>query len=362
MNIDMEIEDALSRIRDLWQRTNGKCALSFSGGKDSTVLAELYFMAKKRGYVGEIPLVFADTQVEFEAIKEFVKEFSKTRQEVLFLKPEKPFGRILKEYGKPAMSKVKSDFLSTYQKAVASGKNPLKGKRTSELILGVRTDRDYKPKLDEAGNPLPTRQKLANRHFHFLDASYKISSKCCDFLKKKPFEKYYIENDINGFMTGVRIEEGGVRSEMYKSCTSFKTVGNGSKKRKIVHKMPIFDWTTQVVDAFIEKYNVKLSNAYTEYGLDRTGCIGCPFAKDIQKNLKVLYEYEPHKYQAVQNWLGEVYMDLEIDLPFDESYTNRYERHKKSLHKRRYKMLQKYRPHVAPKWRSLQTQLDLEEE
>jgi len=35
----------------LYNDTNGKCVLSFSGGKDSTVLAELYLMAKELIYV-----------------------------------------------------------------------------------------------------------------------------------------------------------------------------------------------------------------------------------------------------------------------------------------------------------------------
>jgi 3'-phosphoadenosine 5'-phosphosulfate sulfotransferase (PAPS reductase)/FAD synthetase len=62
-NIEMKVETALFRIKDLYDRTEGKCVLSFSGGKDSTIVAHLYMEALNRGLVGDIPFIFADTQV-----------------------------------------------------------------------------------------------------------------------------------------------------------------------------------------------------------------------------------------------------------------------------------------------------------
>ena len=38
--LEMHISDALMRIRRDYERTDGQIYLSFSGGKDSTVLAE----------------------------------------------------------------------------------------------------------------------------------------------------------------------------------------------------------------------------------------------------------------------------------------------------------------------------------
>ena len=343
------IETSIMRIEQLYKETNGKIVLSFSGGKDSTVVAELYLMAKKQGRVGHIPLVFADTQVEYEAIYEFVDWFNKNKQEVIFLKPRKPFSQVLKEYGKPTVSKVKSDFLSTYQSFLRQGKDVLKGKRTSELITGYRThDVTFEPRVDENGKKEVTRQALANKHFQFLypELEYKISSKCCDYLKKYPFEDYYLENDTEGYITGMRKEEGGVRAEMYKKCTSVKKI----KGRNITNLMPIFFWKEEDVDNFIEIYNIKISKAYTKYGLARTGCIGCPFARDITSNLKALYDYEPNKYKAVQKWLGDVYRDLLVELPFDEEYTKKLNDRIPIVKKRRWEMLKKYRPTKAQKW------------
>ena len=358
--LEMKIEDAMFRLKDLYDRTDGKSVISFSGGKDSTVIAELYLMAKEKGLVGHMNLIFADTQIEYDAIYEFVEWYSKNKQEVVYIKPRLPFPMIIKKYGKPAMSKIKSDFLNTYQNTLKKGEDPLKVKRTSELLIGFRTDKEYNIKVDENGKPEKTRQRLANKHMHFVhpENEIKISSMCCELLKKEPFEDYYKTHGIKGYVTGMRKSEGGVREEMYKTCTAHKTIGRGKNKVKLIHKMPLFDWTDKDVDDFIEKYNVKISKAYTEYGLNRTGCVGCPFARDICNNLKVLYNHEPNKYKAVQHWLGDIYKDLEIDLPFDKTYTQLLKERKPIIEQRRYEMVKLYRENVSSKWKPKKTLFD----
>lgn len=340
LTLEMKVEDALFRIKDLYDRTNGKCIISFSGGKDSTVVAELYFMAKARGMIGNIDIVFADTKVEYDAIYDFVEWFNKNKQEVIYIEPTKPFGKVLKEYGLPAMSKMKSELLSTVHRDIH---NPLKTVRGKNL-LGYN---EYKEK---------SHHRLANKHYHFLhpDIEYKISSKCCHFVKKQPFEIYYIKHGIIGYATGIRIEEGGIRALAYQSCTSFKMV----KGVKLVHKLPIFDWLEKDVEEFIDKYNVKISEAYTKYKLDRTGCIGCPFARDIKMNLQVLHKYEPKKYKAVQHWLGIMYIDLDVRLDFDKEYMEKFNKRRLLLEERRYEMLEKYKPQVSNKYKPRPTLFD----
>jgi len=353
LSLELRIEDAIHRIKHLYEYTEGRCVLSFSGGKDSTVVAEIYLMAKERGIIGEIPLIFADTQVEYNAIYEFIEWFSENKQEVIYIKPEKPFSQIMKEYGVPAMSKTKSELIGMHNVIQEQGREPFLVKNTSELVTGFITGKEKEILLDEDMQPKVTRQRLANKNFNLVhpDNEYKVSSKCCDFLKKRPFTKYYQENDIHGYITGMRIEEGGVRAEMYTSCTSFKNIGYRKKKRQVMHKMPLFDWSSKDVDDFIEEYDIKISKAYTEYGLDRTGCIGCPFARDVEQSLKVLYQYEPNKYKAVQKWMGLMYMDLGIKLDFDFEYMFNYNQRREIAGYRRYEMLQKYRPAIAWKWK-----------
>lgn len=332
-NLELRVEDAKSRILSVYERTKGKCFISFSGGKDSTIVAMLYLMLKKEGRVGEIPLVFSDTKVEFDAIYSYIDWFSKNIQEVTYLQIEKPFAKILKEDGKPALSKLKSACLATYQKQLAEG-NPdvFKVARVRNMVEG------------SYGYRVP------NKYFHFLheDFDIRISSKCCDYLKKKPFHKYEIEQGMEGFITGIRSSEGGIRKQQAKTCTTMSRV---TRSKSIIHSMPIHDWEDDIVEEFIKEYKVPLSRAYTEYGLRRTGCVGCPYSTDLGTQLEVLHKHEPNKYKACMRLLGDVYIQQEVQLPFDEEYMARYEEAKMLIAERRHQMLWKHRPRVAHKWR-----------
>lgn len=84
--LELAVEDALFRIKREYERTNGKIYLSFSGGKDSTVLANLIMMAD---LPTKIPFVYSDTGLEFDAIRSFVKMFP--YDNIVILKPDLPF-------------------------------------------------------------------------------------------------------------------------------------------------------------------------------------------------------------------------------------------------------------------------------
>ena len=184
--------------------------------------------------------------------------------------------------------------------------------------------------------------KLANKHMHFLhpNTEFKIANKCCQYMKKYPFEDFAKENDMRGYYSGVRVAEGGVRSKVYKSCVDI-TIKKGQEFYK---SMPIIDWTDEMVDKFIEKYNIEISEAYTKYGCTRTGCSACPFSKNIKHDLKVLWDYEPLKYKAMMKWLKDVYMYQEIECDWDEEYMEEYNRMKPVIEQRRKEMMEKFRP------------------
>lgn len=328
LSLDLAIEDALFRIRREYKRTNGKIYLAFSGGKDSTVLAELIKMAD---LPEKIPFVFANTRIEFDATYAFVKNFP--YENIVITKPRKPFGQILKEYGKPAISKKKSDYLKTYQNHI---ENPLETYRARQLITGEMERK--------GGIPVGVRTKfaLADKHFHFLhpDLGYKVANKCCTYMKKYPFEDYAAENDMAGAFNGMRIAEGGARATAYTSCVHVKNI----KGKEFLMSMPMFDWSDDLVWEFVNKYNIKLSDAYTKYGCERTGCVGCPFAKesDLKKELKAVYEHEPNRYKAAISWLGDVYIDYGIKLEFDENYMEKYKERAARNERFREEMLNKF--------------------
>lgn len=203
--------------------------------------------------------------------------------------------------------------------------------------------------------------KIANKDLHMLhdDFDVKVSNKCCDILKKKPFADYNKEHDIDGYFIGIRASEGGARQ-----LNTENRIKNGGKictatKGKYIAKMPIIDWTDEDVDQFIEKYNVPLSKAYTEQGYERTGCFLCPFSLQIDKNLEKLHQYEPNRYKAAMHWLKDVYIAQNVILPFDIEYEkDRNEKWLNSYERMRYEMILKYRPKVACKFEKRQTTLN----
>lgn len=70
--------------------------VSFSGGKDSTVLLDLV----RKNYP-DVPAVFCDTGLEYPEVRNFVK----TYDNVVWLKPKMTFKQVIEKYGYPFISK-----------------------------------------------------------------------------------------------------------------------------------------------------------------------------------------------------------------------------------------------------------------
>lgn len=85
--------------------------LSFSGGKDSTVVHHLLDMALPGN---KIPRVFSNTGIEFKAIVDFVKSLNDDR--MVIIPPQKNVRETLDKVGYPFKSKTYSNWLRIYQK------------------------------------------------------------------------------------------------------------------------------------------------------------------------------------------------------------------------------------------------------
>lgn len=329
--LEFLVEDSISKIKAAWKDTEGRMFASFSGGKDSMVLYTLIKMANI-----DCKFLFFDTGIELDAIYDHIKSMP----DIEWLKPRKPFGRIIKEYGVPFRSKYLSEYLKTYD---GSYENPFRLVRNNDLIKGTIHKIRENGRIEDTGQKIINGRALAKKFFHILHPDrvkeYKIANKCCAYLKKDPSAIYIKANpEIEGYFMGVRVAEGGVRATAYKSCRSVKKVG----KRVIMQSMPMFDWEDSDVNQFVEHYKIPLSRAYTEYGLQRTGCFCCPFAREMDINLEALYKHEPKKYKAAIKWLGKVYMDMDVNLPFDENYTKEKIERDQINAVRKQEMLEKY--------------------
>ena len=81
----------------------------------------------------------------------------------------------------------------------------------------------------------------------------------------------FFEYDADLEIIGVRKAEGGIRSASYKTCFS------ESKSKGCNSYRPVFWYTDSDKKAYEEFYGIQHSRCYTEYGLKRTGCVGCPY-------------------------------------------------------------------------------------
>ena len=322
--LEDKVRDACHRIEELYHETNGKCYVSFSGGKDSTVLLALIKLCEEVYTIppNAIPAVFSNTGIELGITYDFVKRVkAEYYPNVQIIHPIKPFAWVMEHEGKPIKSKMKSKDLHQYHC----------GKRTDLLLLLLGMSGTGK---------LSAKHKLGDRDMHLMHDGFPIIPS-----KKKPFEKYAKENGMLGNMQGVRLAEGGARESA--ANVRLRTGGKLCTwvKGGIIQKAPIIDWTDDDVEEFIEKYNVPLSDAYTKYGFKRTGCMACPYAREVDKDLEYLYFHEPNRYKASMFWLKDVYIAQDVRLPFDSNYERERERTWHEVYApMRQEMLRKYRP------------------
>ncbi len=95
-SLEHKIQVTQTRIIEWYIRYGGQVFVSFSGGKDSTVLLDL-----ARRIYPDIPAVFVDTGLEYPEIRTFIKE----KDNVVWLRPRYPFPQIIEKYGYPVISK-----------------------------------------------------------------------------------------------------------------------------------------------------------------------------------------------------------------------------------------------------------------
>lgn len=96
MPLDVKVKMTLRRIQEWYEAYNGNVYVSFSGGKDSTVLLDLV-----RRIYPDMKAVFFNTGIEHPSVIRFVKTIPNT----IIIKPKKTFISIIKRYGYPIVRK-----------------------------------------------------------------------------------------------------------------------------------------------------------------------------------------------------------------------------------------------------------------
>ena len=266
--LELKIAKTEQRIRE-WVSEYGVDGVyvAFSGGKDSTVLLNIV-----RNLYPEVEGVFANTGNEFPEIVKFVRK----QENIKWVKPRKSFAKVLKEEGYPVISKKTSRMIHDCQ-------NPTdKNEKSRRLYLS-----DYT--LDKEGNLTTIKNnsfKIANKHRYLINAPFKISNKCCDYLKKYPMQDYERKTGKKSII-GTQAEESKMRESAY-----LQTGCNNFKSGKC---QPLGFWRSQDILEYIYKFNIEIASIYGEVkineegkyyttGESRTGCVACGYGCSMWKS------------------------------------------------------------------------------
>jgi 3'-phosphoadenosine 5'-phosphosulfate sulfotransferase (PAPS reductase)/FAD synthetase len=262
--------------------------VSFSGGKDSTVLLHI-----ARELYPNIKALYVDTGLEYPEVKAFVK----TWDNVDIIRPKMSFKQVIERYGYPVISKEQSQYIHQYRNAKSE-------KTKNTRIYGNKWGRG----------------KISNKWLYMLEAPFKISDQCCNVMKKNPAKKYEKETGRVAIV-GTLAEESSLRTSHYlkSGCNAFE-----SKRPK---STPLGFWTNQDILEYIKRFNIKIPSVYGDIvedngklkttGCDRTGCIYCAYGCHLEEENRFLRLEQTHpklhKYCIEDLGLGEVleYMGIE---------------------------------------------------
>lgn len=346
----IKIRMTQQRIRD-WVREYGLDGVhvSFSGGKDSTVLLHI-----ARGLYPDIKAVFCNTGLEYPEIVQFVKTF----ENVDWIKPKKNFKQVLKDYGYPFISKEVSERVYYAQKYLTWWKTEGRLDRPTDrptdyglrhllnrevikkedipddLLKEVLVDGGklpYKVREMYGLNKKPNGEKSAFDYSRWLPlciCPYPISNHCCNVMKKAPIHKYEKETKTYG-MTAQMAEESRLRTQrwMQNGCNGFdlkhpisnpmafwteQDVLNYIRLRKIpiasVYGEVVEDW--EAMDMLPGQYTLSdiyddktltgfQQKLYKTTGVPRTGCMFCGFGAHLESS--------PNRFERMRETHPKIY-------------------------------------------------------
>lgn len=288
MDNEFLLQDRLQKIRQIITKYGEEnFYISYSGGKDSNVLSSLIDEALPDN---KIPRVYANTGIEYNLVVDFVKQKAAKDERFVIIQPHTPIKKMLEEKGYPFKSKRHSDYVEQYQR------HPERMQGNWEKMICVKNYLGL-------GKQWTQRNKCPQiLLYQFTEQNnLKISSKCCDKLKKEPLKQYMVLNKKAFCITGLmRAEEGRRKTAQ---CLVFQ-----HNKLKIFQ--PLAPISKEWEEWYIKKNDIQLPLLYyPPYNFKRTGCKGCPYAIDLQNILDIMQEYFPNEKKQCERIWAPVYAE-----------------------------------------------------
>lgn len=275
---------------------DGQVYVSFSGGKDSTVLLHLV-----RDLYPDVEAVFVNTGLEYPEIQ----KFAISQKNVITVRPEMRFDEVIKKYGYPIISK---DVAHKVHDVNSARRNGNFNSYAERQFNGTYISKNGKSNMNNV-----------EKWKFLLDAPFHISHLCCDVMKKRPAKAYEKETGKKPFI-GTLACESLLREQQWikNGCNAFDS------KRPVSNPMSF--WTEQDVLQYIKEYNIPIASVYgdvvyaenpeqmrlddydvncgtkklTTTGCKRTGCIFCGFGCHLDKEptrFQMLKETHPKQYK-----------------------------------------------------------------
>ncbi len=323
--LEMKIAKTKLRIREWvdYYGTNG-VYVSFSGGKDSTVLLHIV-----RQMYPDIEAVFVNTGLEYPEIQSFVKSFDN----VTILRPKMRFDEVIRKYGYPFIGKKQADTISGARNSLSKGVYSLR-----LMECGVSIEEAKKTGLKLPSDEMLNRYSAACKNSKYVMTKYKpllfvdfdISHYCCNVMKKSPMRVFQKQCDKLP-ITAQTTEESMLREAAWlkNGCNAFEA------KHKVSNPMSF--WREQDILAYIKQNNLPIASVYGDIvygekdgeqydnlicdcgsklcttGCDRTGCIFCGFGAHLEKGesrFERLKKTHPRQYEycmggGTYQWSGE---------------------------------------------------------
>lgn len=266
--LDLKIEYTKKRIKQFYDQLDSQVYISFSGGKDSTVLLHI-----ARTMYPKIRAVFLNTGLEYPEVIEYIN----TWDNIEIIRPKKTFKAVIDEYGFPVVSKEVANKVRLYRKT--------KQQKLKDKILNG----------DEKGNG-----KLSKCWHFLIDAPFGISDQCCYHLKKGPAKAFEHKTGLSPII-GTMVEDSRLREHAYYQrggCNSFNNIRNMST--------PLSFWTEKDIWEYIHIYIHTYSKIY-DMGYKNTGCAFCMFGLNMQEKpnkFDLMKTTHPKLYDYCMNKLG----------------------------------------------------------
>lgn len=287
--LEAKIKMTKQRIEEWYEAWDGMVYVSFSGGKDSTVLKHIV-----DSMYDDIPSLFINTGLEFPEIQ----RFARAQKNVVTVRPEMRFDEVIKKYGYPVISKEVAVKISETRSCPGG--------------YASQSFNPNSPKIQKYGSRFDL-----SRWAFLLDSPFLISNKCCNVMKKNPAKQYEKQTKRKAII-------GTMASESKARKTVWEKHGCNAFDQKRPTSQPLSFWTEQDILHYIKKHNVPYCSVYgdivvdnktpetldgqvnladylsdyksddvlTTTGCNRTGCVFCGFGCHLEK--------EPNRFQRLK--------------------------------------------------------------